>query len=277
MTFEEAVHVAREKLERAGVEDASIEAEVLLRHVLNLTRAQLYADYDREMGPVQNQRYSRLLRRRLAGEPTAYITGVREFYGINFRVDRRVLIPRPESELLVEEAIRLSRTGASSFADIGTGSGAIAVSLAVNLPGAKVYAVDISADALEVTAFNCRRHGVENRVTLLHGDLLGPLPARVDVIIANLPYVRKSELSAVNTCGYEPRLALDGGLDGLDQVRRIIDQLAGRLNPGGRLLLEIGQGQADSVCRIARDDILGAGVDVLPDLAGIPRVVAVTV
>ena len=151
--------------------------------------------------------------------PAAYITGHREFYGLDFAVNSSVLVPRPETELLVEKALELARERSlSTIADIGTGCGAIAVSLAVNLPQTRIYATDISAPALEVALSNCRKHGVTDRVTLLEGDMLAPLPEPVDLIVANLPYVREPEMTGVNTLGFEPPLALNGGPDGLDKI-----------------------------------------------------------
>ena len=276
MTLEQALFAARKALTRRRIVDAPLEAEVLLRHTLNLTRAQLYTSFDLEIGLEDVGHYLSLVDRRLAGEPTAYIIGRREFYGLDFHVDRRVLIPRPESELLVEKAVQLAREGASSFADIGTGSGAIAISLAVSIPWAKVYATDISGDALAVALTNCREHRVDDRIELLAGDLLEPLSEAVDVIVANLPYVREHEMSRVNTAGYEPPLALNGGLDGLDKLRRLCAQLEGRLKRGGTLLLEIGRGQKRTVRSFLQCYFPSARVDFTSDFAGIPRVVGLT-
>jgi release factor glutamine methyltransferase len=258
------------------VEDAHLEAEVLLRHILGVSRAQLYADLQRESTHAETSRYRQLVERRLAGEPAAYITGHREFYRLDFAVDCRVLIPRPESELLVDKAVEMAGRGASFFADIGTGSGALAISLAVNASHVNVYATDMSKGALQVALSNCRKHGVERVVHLLEGDLTAPLPEPVDVIMANLPYVMASELSLVNTSGFEPALALDGGRDGLDQLRRMAERFEARLRPGGTLLLEIGQGQAEGAVQILRRQTPGAIMDITADLAGIPRVLAVT-
>jgi release factor glutamine methyltransferase len=277
VTLGQALREARAVFANRGIDDAGLEAEVLLRHALVLTRSQLYLALEGEVSRDYEYRYRVLVERRLTGEPTAYITGVREFYGRDFRVDRRVLIPRPESELLVEEAIRLGQKGADLFADVGTGSGAIAVSVAASLPRARVFACDVSRDALDVAAGNAHRHGVAGRVTLLQGDLLAPLPGPVDVIIANLPYVRRAQLAGVNTHGYEPQIALDGGDDGLDHIRRLSGQAGGKLNPGGSLLLEVGQGQDGDVASLVRGGAPRASVRILTDLGGICRVVALTV
>lgn len=276
MTCEQAIAIARSVLKLHHIQDAAIEAEVLLRHVLNLSRSQLYANLDREMTAEDAERYLHLIKRRTQGEPTAYITGHREFYGLDFYVDRRVLIPRPETEFLVEKVVQLAGAGANSFVDVGTGSGAIAVSLAVSVPWARVYATDVSADALQVALLNCRKHGVEEAVSLLTGDLLQPLPQPVDVIVANLPYVRERDMSRVNTIGFEPSLALYGGLDGLDKLRRLSAQVEGKLKAGGTLVLEIGRGQKRMVRSFLQCYFPSASIEFTQDLAGIPRVVALT-
>lgn len=277
MRIEQALRQSREALSANNIEDAAIEAEILFKHYLNMSRADLYLQLKRELSPEETVRLQNLLERRLSGEPAAFITGHREFFGLDFYVDKRVLIPRPESELLVEEAIKLAEKGAVKYADIGTGSGAIAVSLAVNLPSVCIYATDISAEALEVARINCRKHGIAGHVQILQGDLLEPVPEKVDVIIANLPYVCRAELAAVNTHGYEPRLALDGGYDGLVQYRRLANQVQRKLNPGGSLLVEIGQGQQEKAASLLQDHLQPKIISVLPDLSGIPRVIFLTI
>ena len=277
MNLKQALARARETLAANNIEEAPLESELLLRHALNIDRVQLYQDLNRELLPEQDEAFRQLIQRRLKGEPSAYITGHREFYSIDFYVDRRVLIPRPESELLVEKAISLSQAGPlSSIADIGTGSGAIAVSLALNLPEAKIYATDISAAALEVAQVNCRRHGVADRVYLLQGDMLEPLPEAVDLIVANLPYVRPVDMPRAQTeplC-FEPPLALNGGKDGLEKIYRLCQQATTRLNPQGCLLLEIGQGQQEAVADLLANLFPWAQIEVTPDFAGIERVVS---
>ena len=219
--------------------------------------------------------FERLIKRRLGGEPTAYITGHREFYGLDFYVDRRVLIPRPESELLVEKTLCLAQNHpVSTIADIGTGCGAIAISLALNLPQAKIYATDISAPALKVARVNCQRHGVADRVCLLAGDMLDPLPESVDLIIANLPYVRVLEVSQMGLANFEPQLALSGGWDGLEKICRLCREVNDKLRPEGYLLLEIGQGQSGAVTGFLRSLFPSAKIDIAPDLSGIDRVVS---
>ena len=271
MTLKEALSYAHCQLENRNIDDAALESELLLRQALNLSRPQLYSDTETELTPVQQTAFNSLLERRLNGEPNAYIRGRREFYGLDFYVDRRVLIPRPESEMLVDEALKLTIEYTSPVvADIGCGCGAIAISLALKLPKAKIYATDISATALEVAAHNCRRHGVTHRVILLEGNLLEPLPEVPDIIAANLPYVNYSD---VNQNTSEPKLALNGGDDGTDVIRQLCQQAA-RLRPNSSLLLEIGQGQEEIVKELLKSLFPVSIIEVKADLAGIPRLVS---
>jgi len=273
MSLSQALKEAKRTLAANDIPDATLESELLLRHLLDINRVQLYLDLDDPLTREQREAYRRLVERRTAGQPSAYITGRREFYGLEFTVDGRVLIPRPESELLVEETVCLARNYDSPIiADIGTGSGAIAICLAVALPQAVIYASDISTAALEVAAANCRRHGVAGRIQLLTGDLLTPLPQPVDIIVANLPYVDQTE--AV-TNRFEPSLALDGGPGGTEEIERLCRQVTGKLRPGGVLLLEIGQGQQQKITNLVKRLFPGSVVEAAPDLAGIPRVVSV--
>lgn len=277
MTRDEAFRCACRLLEASSIEDPALEAEVILRHTLNIDRASYYAERRTGLTATQEAEYTARVNRRACGMPGAYITGRREFFGLQFFVDDSVLIPRPETELLVEKAIEIARGyEAPLIADIGTGSGAIAVSLAVNLPHATVIATDISRHALDTARRNCERHGTADRVRLYQGDLLEPVPHPVDIIAANLPYVRTTDLPGINTSGWEPRIALDGGEDGLDIIRCLCLQVCTRLKPGGSLLLEIGAGQKDAVVGMLRALFPSAQIDVFPDLAGIDRVVCMT-
>ena len=277
MTIGQALSTARDTLAASNIEYPPLESELLLRHVLKLDRVQLYLALDHELSPQQDERYRGLIQRRLNHEPTAYITGHREFYGLDFYVDANVLIPRPETELLVEKALGLAQDRTvSTIAEIGTGCGAIAISLALNLPQAKIYATDVSATALEVARLNCQKHAVTDRICLLSGDMLDPVPEPVDLIVANLPYVSQSELSRVNTLNFEPSLALDGGPDGLEKIRRLGTEVGSKLRPGGCLLLEIGQGQRKAVTAFLRSLFPPAEITVAPDLSGIERVVCLS-
>ncbi len=275
MNRRQALTHARKILADNNIDEASLEGEVLLKHALGIDRVQLYSDLDTELLPKQERTLNELLARRIHGEPSGYITGHREFYGLDFKVNRDVLIPRPETELLVEKALRLAQSHKiKTIADIGTGCGAIAVSLAVNLPGVTVYAVDISAAALKVAHFNCKKHGVSNRVIISEGDMLEPLPEPVDMIIANLPYVMETELAESDTLKYEPPLALDGGRDGLDSIRILCRQAGGKLRGNGYILLEIGQGQADAVTALMQEIYPSSRIELESDLAGIRRAVS---
>ena len=275
MTLRQVLSRARAILAANNIEDAPLESELLLRHALKISRVVLYLELDQELGPQQDKGFWHLIKRRLNNEPIAYITGHREFYGLDFYVDPNVLIPRPESELLVEKALELAQNHPiSTIAEVGTGCGAIAISLALSLPQAKIYAIDISAAALKVALFNCQKHGVANRICLLPGDMLDPLPEPVDLIVANLPYVKESELPQISTLNFEPSLALNGGQDGLEKIRKLCTQISDKLRPGGYLLLEIGWGQKSAVTTFLRSLFPLAKIEVAPDLSGIDRVVS---
>jgi len=273
LTLKQALSRAKGTLVSSNIDDASLECELLLRHTLKISRIQLYLDLDRELSPEKEKTFWRLITSRLNGKPTAYMTGHREFYGLDFYIEPHVFIPRPESELLVEKALNLAQYHPrATIAEIGTGCGTIAITLALNLPQAKVYATDISASALKVALINCHKHGVENIVHLLEGDMLEPLPEPVDLIVANLPYVKERELS--HTVNFEPLVALNGGSDGLQKIRQLCQQASDKLRPGGFLLLEIGQGQARAVTSLLHRLFPKAVVEVSPDLSGIDRVVS---
>jgi release factor glutamine methyltransferase len=270
VTLKKALSRARDILAGNDIEDAPLETELLLEYALKISRVQLYLDLDHKLTPRQEQNFWRLVERRLIGEPTAYITTHREFYGLDFYVDPDVLIPRPESELLVEKALGLMQNHhLPAIADIGTGCGAIAISLALELPQAKIYATDISAAALEVALVNCQKHGVTGRVCLLQGDMLEPLLEPVDLIIANLPYVKESEIIPMS---FEPRLALDGGTEGTERICQLCRQVSNKLSPGGHLLLEMGQGQRGAVTTLLHSLFPDGEIEVMSDLSGIERV-----
>jgi release factor glutamine methyltransferase len=275
VTIRQALTRARNILRvNEDLENLNLESEVLLRHVLKIDRAALYLDTSRELDPQKEVEFLKLVERRLRGEPLAYIICNREFYNLDFYVDSRVLIPRPETELIVEKAIQFSKNhSVNTVADIGTGSGAIAVSLAVHLPGVNILATDISTSALEVARMNCLKHGVEKQVTLAEGDLLDSVPGPVDLLTTNLPYVRKTDLFSMSSAKFEPLLALDGGESGLNQILRLCKQLSEKINSGGYVLMEIGQGQGQTVAELLRELFPRSTIKILPDLAGIERVV----
>ncbi|MDO8670437.1 MAG: peptide chain release factor N(5)-glutamine methyltransferase [Dehalococcoidia bacterium] len=284
MIFRELLANASAQLAAKGIEDARIEAEVLIMASTSSSRAWLYAHAEDLVSEDGLARTESFVRRRLLREPTAYIVGHKEFYGFDFNVDRRVLIPRPETELLVDEAIAASRKLLSTrsyiaLADVGTGSGAVAISLARHLPNATVYATDLSSDALDVARLNCRNHGVEDRVELLQGDLLGPVDAVLDIIVANLPYVKDSDLAALQPeiREFEPFLALRGGKAGLDAIRRLLKQSVDKVSAGGIIALEIAWDQGRSAVSLARAFFPGDRIEVRRDLAGLVRLIVISV
>ena len=232
--------------------------------------------------PSQALTFSELIQRRINHEPTAYITGHKEFFGIDFKVSHDTLIPRPDTELLVEKAIELANNGFSKsclIADIGTGCGAIAIALALHLPQAKIYATDISPAALEVAESNCQKYKVSNRVRLLQGDLLEPLPEPVQLIVANLPYIGEPELLKLplEISMFEPPLALAGGTDGLRQIERLLFQASSKLLNGGAVLLEVGYDQGQAVKDLARKCFPPSEITVVTDLSGLDRVVTIII
>lgn len=278
MTVREALADGRRMLAGGKIEDAAFEAEVLLRDTVQMSRAELYLALEDGLSPQKYDAFRSRLGRRLGGEPTAYILGYREFYGRHFFVSDAVLVPRPETELLLEKALEVMRAQCLSVvADVGTGCGAVAVSLALEQPEARVLATDISPAALEIARANCRLHGVGDQVSLLEGDLLCPLPDPVEVIAANLPYVRQSDLAARGALSFEPRIALDGGPDGLTTIRRLCLQAKRVLTSGTHLLLEVGDGQAREVASFLEELFRPAVAEVATDLGGIDRVVALRI
>ena len=284
MILSEALQSVTQTLRRARIADPSVEAEILLGHVLGMSKTRLCTEPDRSLTSAETERLSYLVQRRLDREPAAYILGHCEFYGIDLYVDSHTLIPRPETELLVEEAVEvahcISRRGERiTIADIGTGCGAVAISLALALPQARIYATDVSPSALQVAEANCRRHGVNARVVLLQGNLLEPLPQNLDMVVANLPYVKDCEFVDLSPeiREHEPTIALAGGRDGLDKIRDMLQQMGAKgsahLREGrAYLLLEIGQGQGEVVTSIVNDYFPQASIELIPDLGGIERV-----
>jgi release factor glutamine methyltransferase len=278
-----ALHAATQYLTQAGADSPRLTAEALLAHVLGLARAQLLARPEHPVRPEEQARFHSLVARAAQGEPLAYLTGRREFHGLDFMVDARVLVPRPETELLVDRALAYLQsqpeTADRHVADVGTGSGCIAVTLAVKCPSARVTALDISEDALAVARLNAERHGVNGRVTFSESDLLASmryLSSAFQVLCANLPYVPSDELDTLPVVRHEPRRALDGGPDGLLWVRRLLVDAPRAMKPGGLVLLEIGAGQGGTAAALAREAFPRARVEVHPDYAGLDRIVSVT-
>ena len=281
-TVAAALRAARARLSRPDSvvrsESPALDAEVLLRTVLCRSRSALVAHPDAPLAPQQWQRLAGLLERRAAGEPVAYLTGTKEFMGLEFGVGPAVLIPRPDTECLVERALALLPDDGRRriVADVGTGSGAIGISLAVRRPTLRVYALDNDPRVTSLAAANARRQGVAERVTVRCGDLLAPLPEAAAVIVANLPYIRSGALPilAVSVRDYEPRTALDGGPDGLAVYRRLLAQLAAKpelLRHPGHVLCECDPSQVDTLSALVRAALPGAVIEVVCDLAGRPR------
>lgn len=281
MILAQALQQSAHVLSLNDIDDSHIEARMLLGHITKLSPAQIYTQPERTLSKEQEGNLQELVERRLRHEPAAYIVNHREFYGIDFYVDSRVLIPRPETELLVDTAIEFASSTYLArpllIADIGTGCGAIAVSLALNLPHSKIHATDVSPLALEVARLNCERHAVTDRITLLQGNLLEPLPEPVDLLVANLPYIKSSELANLSPeiIQFEPIIALDGGQRGLDYVRQLLEQAEGRINAKGCLLLEIGQNQENEVSHLIRSLLNKVNFVFISDLNGIKRVVKI--
>ncbi len=279
-SISEALRRGSRLLVEAGSEEASLEAELLLAHALNTDRTHLYQRLRDELTPQAESAFDALLQRRLAHEPTAYILGHKEFYGLEFEVTPDAIIPRPETETLVELVLDCARSASARemrIADIGVGCGAIAVALAVNLSETEIIAIDISREALALARRNAGRHTVADRIRFLEGDLMEPLDAPVDVIVANLPYVRTSDLEAAppEINEHEPRLGLDGGLDGLRLIERLLRDAPPHLKPGGALLAEIGEQQGEATRTLAADAFPHARVEVKQDLSGMDRVLVV--
>lgn len=269
-----------ESLRQAAAELISVtdtprlEAEVLLAFVLETSRAALLTHPERLLTPDQLSRYRILVHRRASNYPLPYLTGRVEFYGLEFEVTPEVMIPRPETEMLVDLA--LARHPAT-VVDVGTGCGCIGVSLAVHLPRTMIYAIDISPPALAVARRNVDRHHVGERVRLMVGDVLTPRPGLADLIVSNPPYVPTGKCASLpdSVRNHEPGIALDGGPDGLDVVRRLLREAPAVLRPGGALLIEIGADQTQAASYLAHTFFPRAVVRVHPDLAGRDRVLEV--
>ena len=269
-----------QKLESAGIPDARLEAEVMVMNVLRMPRQAIFAEQEREVSEQQQVALDELLKRRYTREPLAYILGQREFYGINVVLTPAVLIPRPESEGLVEHALFMAMMGMEStdltIADVGTGSGAIAINLAIHLPMGRIFAVDISDSVLDVAAYNIRAHGVGDRVSLAIGDLLDAVPEPLDLIVANLPYIPTDRISTLQPeVQKEPVLALDGGADGLDLIRRLLAQAENKLKSHGIILLEMDPDQVPVVAELALQHFPKGSTDVEQDLAGMDRILVI--
>ncbi|HUR17081.1 MAG TPA: peptide chain release factor N(5)-glutamine methyltransferase [Candidatus Limnocylindrales bacterium] len=293
-TVGSALREAAARLTEAGSETPRLDAEVLLGHVLGFERATLLAHLDLALPPAQMSTFEGLIARRGTGEPVSYIRGFKEFYGLALAVDRRALIPRPETELVVNlalatigrrltESARPAGTGPYRVWDVGTGSGAIVVALAVESrrhrydSDVRFRATDASPDALAVAVENAVGHGVADLIEFSVADLAHEAENGFDLVVANLPYVPSADIPTLPVAAsFEPVSALNGGPDGLDVIRRLAAQLPTVLVAGGTALLEIGAGQADAVRVFVEERLPGWSSEIHPDLANVPRVVELT-
>ena len=264
------------RFKERGIDSPRLEAEILLACALGIRRIDLYVRHDQIVDDAGRARFRDMVRRRQEGCPTAHIVGKKEFYSLDFAVSPATLIPRPDTELLVDEALRQAKPLMEPLiADIGTGTGCVAVALAHRLPKARIVAVDISPEALETARGNATRLGVADRVDFRLGDLLAPLAGlRPDLIVSNPPYIPTKDIAGLDpgVRDHEPALALDGGPDGLRVIERLAEQALSLLAPGGKLLVEIGAGQEEG----ARGVLTRAGFtveSVRKDGGGHPRVV----
>ena len=275
MTVDEALRLNARRLSPCS-QTPRLDAEVLLAHVLRVGRASLLARFTERVDDRALTEFSTLVERRARGEPVAYLTGHKEFYGLDLIITREVLVPRPETESVVDACLELlDGKDNSQLADIGTGSGAIMVAVAVNRPDVRVHGTDSSLGALEIARTNCERHGLGRRARLYLGNLLDPLEAPVDVIAANLPYVPPGEASP-DVATWEPEVAvLGGGEDGTALIREFLSSAPRYLLPGGGVVIETAYSQGATVAALAQAAFPSASVEVRKDLAGYDRVVVV--
>ncbi len=280
-----------------GIPTPRLDAEVLLSHILGMSKTALYTHLHTPLGTPDDNAFWHKIVRRAKREPLQYITGVQEFWSLDFLVDPRVLIPRPETELVLEVGLELLGDPAAVSAqstkqswqqpiqilDLGTGSGCIAIALATQLPQTQFWACDVSCDALTVARENARRHKVDDRITFMHADMtdmhdgLENRLSNFDLIVTNPPYITQSDLTTLQpeVRDWEPRLALDGGQDGLDFYRRLLQNCPMLLRPGGWLVMETGHDQSESIRRMAEAQPTLTDCSVRHDYAGLPRVVSV--
>jgi release factor glutamine methyltransferase len=271
---------AIERLTAAEVDEPRLAAEVVLAHALDVTRAQLLARPDQSLTPDQLIRAQRDLDRLVNGEPLAYVVGHKEFYDVDLLTDARALIPRPETECLIEHALKaFADHPAPLLADVGTGCGAIAVTLARHLPRAQVIATDLSTDALALARENAQRLGVADRIEFRAGSLLDPITESLDLLAANLPYIDDKDWPylAKTIRGHEPKMAFVGGPDGLDLVRGLLRDAPRITHLDSLILLEIGAYQGDAVTEIARQHFPRAYIEIKPDYAGLDRLAVIEV
>ena len=267
-----------EYFERHDIPTPRLDAELLLGHLLQKSRLQLYLHFETPVFQEQLSAFRELVKKRVEHTPVSYLTNHREFMSLNFYVDRRVLIPRPETEILVETVLQ-GQKGTCRLIDIGAGSGAIAISLAVNRPDWEILATDLSPEALEVTQQNAALHHCEERLTFLQGDLFEPVQElenrRFDWIVSNPPYVSTEDFPTLSpdVREHEPEMALIAGCDGLNIIRRLVADAPRFLNPHGKLIMEIGYNQSDDVQKLIQSHPAYNECQVIKDYSGIERVI----
>lgn len=268
-------------LKEAGSPSAYLDAQILLCHIAGLSKVDIIRDRDKSLGEDISERFFQLIEERKMGKPIQYITGHQEFMGLDFYVHENVLIPRPDTEILVEKVLQLLKNKENlEIADVCTGTGAIAVSLAYYIPDSFVYASDISHHAVECCRRNIDKHGLESRMKLLQGDLLEPLfeeglEGRLDALVSNPPYISKNDMETLplSVRGFEPHLALYGGGEGLDFYIKILKDAARLLKKGGLLAFEIGYDQGPALTKLIEDKGSYKNIRIEKDLAGLDRVV----
>jgi release factor glutamine methyltransferase len=276
MTIGQALVFGR--LALTNSQSPTLDARLLLQHVLQVSHAYLVAHADQALSGDQEEDYGSLVRNAASGMPVPYLIGHAPFYGLDYSVSPAVLIPRPETELLVEEALAWAKGREPLLVvDVGTGSGCIAITLARYLPEARIQAIDVSASALQIARTNVNRHGVQERVTLLQGSLLEPLDGEPDLVVANLPYVADHEWTMVDDSvkWYEPDMALRGGPEGLVVIRALLAQAVIRLASAGAIFLEVGWQQGPAVSDLAQSLFPRARIEVQTDYMGHDRIVAI--
>ena len=280
-TIRQALQETHRGLEAIGIPDSRLEAEVMVMNVMRLPRQDIFAHQEDEVSGQQERELAEMVRRRLTREPLAYIMGYKEFYGINLLVNSNVLIPRPETETMVEHALFMALMGMESrelvVADVGTGTGNIAINLAIHLPAARIYALDVEDAVLDVASYNIRAHNVADRITLAKGDLLEPLPEPVDLVVANLPYIPTGRIPTLQPeIQWEPSGALDGGQEGLDLLQRLVSQADSKLKKQAVMLLELDPEQVAPVETFVKEYLPGATTSVERDLARQDRIFVIT-
>ena len=292
VTISSATLATKLALQHVGIDEASLEAEVLTRHVTGIDRAAFYANPDRIITGPENQQLAMLVARRCQHEPLPYLLGRWEFYGLEFIVSSAVLIPRPETEILVEQALMFAQSADFNeldtvattkrphqlrIIDVGTGSGCIAIALAKHLPQASITATDISAEALVVASQNVERHNVQNQVSLIACDLITVHSGIFDLIVSNPPYIPDAEIPSLQpeVAHKEPTIALAGGLDGLSIIRRFLKQAHSLLSPNGAIMVEFNPPQRAALISTAHSILPDARCRVIKDLAGLDRLLVI--